>query len=159
MKNLPCMLLTVLASSCLAAEPLEPWGYPDPGALVKASSTLCEEQSKSAMLAWHLARKGRSREEVLALIPESPQAFPLRLTSAMRENIEDTFAYPEISQYTLYSFRAQVCLRETLGGVRMPRMAMIHDDLLRCQKDLGTERSNELFKCIQTAVKKMGPTQ
>lgn len=155
-KVLPFFLLSI-SQLCLAADTAEPWKYPDPGEMIKASNTLCEEQSKSAMLAWQLARKGQSREEVLALVPEPTQGFPLRLTSAMRENIEDAFAYAEISQYSLFSFRSQVCKREVLGALRMPRLAAIKDDVLQCQQAHGTDRSSELARCIQAAIKKVEP--
>jgi hypothetical protein len=140
-----------------AADTLEPWGYPDPNEFVMASNVLCADQAKSALLAWHYARKGRTRDEVLALIPESPKAFPMRLTSAMRENVEDAFSYPEISQYALYSFRAEICMRETLGAVRMPRLSLIEGEIRQCQRTHGTDKSNELFKCIQSAVRKVEP--
>jgi len=150
-------ILFITSPLAFAADPLEPWGYPDPSEFVKASNVLCADQAKSALLAWHYARKGRTREEVLALIPESPKAFPMRVTSAMRENVEDAFSYPEISQYALYSFRAEVCMRETLGAVRMPRLALAEGDVRQCQRTHGTEKSNELFKCIQSAVRKLEP--
>jgi hypothetical protein len=151
-------LLFVLACGCASASDTpEPWGLPDPGDLIKASNALCLDQTKSALLAAHYAKNGRTREEVLALIPESPKAFSLRLTSAMRENVEDAFMYPEISQYSLYSFRAEVCMRETLGAVRMPRLAAVRSEVAQCQKSFGTEKSNELFKCIQAVVRKAEP--
>ena len=151
-------LLSALFLTCpfaLATDALEPWGYPEPSEFVKASNVLCADQAKSALLAWHYVHKGRTRDEVLALIPDSPKAFPMRLTSAMRENVEDAFSYPEISPYALYTFRAEVCMRETLGAVRMPRLALVEGDVKQCQQAHGTEKSNELFKCIQSAVRKL----
>lgn len=97
------------------------------------------------------------KEDVLALIPESPKAFSLRLVSAMRENVEDVYSYPELSQYTYYSFRAEVCFRETLGGVRMPRLSSAYAAVAECQRTQGEEKSSQLFKCIQAVVRSMEP--
>jgi hypothetical protein len=155
-KILPPLLLLICGCASASDKP-EPWGLPDPGDLIKASNALCLDQAKSALLAAHYAKSGMSHEDVLALIPESPKAFSLRLTSAMRENVEDAFSYPEISQYSLYSFRSEVCMRETLGAVRMPRLSAVRADVTQCQKSFGTEKSNELFKCIQAAVRKAEP--
>lgn len=157
MKKLFCLVLALGCNSVSALEKLESWRLPEPGDLIAASNALCVDQTKSALLAWHYARKGYSRDEVLALVPESPKALSLRLISAMRENIEDAFSYPDLSQYTLYSFRAEVCMRETLGAVRMPRLAAVRNDVQQCQKTHGVEKSSELFECIKTAVRKAEP--
>lgn len=157
MKTFAYLVFCLFCGAASASEKLEVWGLPDPSELMKASQTLCADQAKTALLAWHFARSGRTREEVLALVPESPKAFTLRVTTAMRENVEDAFSYPGISQYTLYSFRSEVCMRETLGAVRMPRLATVRSEIEQCQKSHGTEKNNELFKCIQAVVRKVEP--
>jgi hypothetical protein len=86
---------------------MERWLLPEPEEMMKATQSLCADQAKSALLAWHYKKQGRAKEEVLALIPESPKALTLRITSAMRENVEDAYLYPELSQYTYYSFRSE----------------------------------------------------
>ena len=152
------ILLLALAGPLVThAQSLERWNLPDPDEMIKASNTLCVEQSRSALLAWEYKKQGRGREELLALIPDSPKAFELRLTSAMRENIEDAFAFPELSQYTYYSFRSEVCMRETLGAIRMPRLAAVHAQVAECQQLHGRERSAMLFKCVQSAVRAVSP--
>lgn len=151
--SIPILIASALANS----QPLERWHLPDPDEMIKASNVLCSDQAKSALLAWHYQSQGRSKEEVLALIPESPKAFTLRLTVAMRENVEDAFAFPDVSQYALYSFRSEVCMRETLGAVRMPRLSTMYDAIAQCQKSHGTEKSGALFKCVQTVVRASEP--
>lgn len=148
--------LLTLATSALA-QPLERWSLPDADEMIKASNALCADQAKSALLAWHYKKQGRTREEVLSLIPESPKALTLRLTSAMRENVEDAFAYPELSQYAYYSFRSEVCMRETLGAVRMPRLSTVYTGIAECQKTHGVEKSSPLFKCVQAIVRSAEP--
>jgi hypothetical protein len=150
-------LSLAVLSTAAAAQPLELWYLPDADEMVRASNVLCNDQAKSALLAWHHRAQGRSKEEVLALIPESPKAFTLRLTSAMRENVEDAYAYPDLSQYTLYSFRSEVCFRETLGAIRMPRLIVLYDRVSACQKTHGPEKSAVLFKCVQAVVRSAEP--
>jgi hypothetical protein len=97
MKTFAYLVFCLFCGAASASEKLEVWGLPDPSELMKASQTLCADQAKTALLAWHFARSGRTHEEVLALVPESPKAFTLRVTTAMRENVEDAFSYPGIS--------------------------------------------------------------
>jgi hypothetical protein len=156
MRNLLIAAAFALCTSA-SAEPLEQWSLPAPDEMLKASNVLCVDQAKSALLAWQLKRKGRSAEEVLALIPQSPKALSLRLVSAMHENVEDVYVYPNLSQYTLYSFRSEVCVRETLGAVRMPRLSAMYDKLAECQKTHGPEKSTQLFKCVQAVVREAEP--
>lgn len=102
MRTLIFLALGFAGTLAFASDKLEPWSLPDPDGLVKASNALCSDQAKSALLAWHYARGGRTRDEVLALVPESPKALALRLVSAMRENVEDAFAYPNISILAIF---------------------------------------------------------
>lgn len=48
-------------------------------------------------------------------------------------------------------------MRETLGAVRMPRLAAFRNEVEQCQVTFGMEKSNDLFKCIQAAVRKPTP--
>lgn len=157
MKKLLLLLLLAATSSGAFAQSLQRWSLPDPDEMIKASNSLCADQAKSALLAWHYKKQGRTKEEVLALIPESPKAFQLRLTSAMRENVEDAFEYPDLSQYTYYSFRSEVCMRETLGAVRMPRIATVYARIAECQASHGQEKSAPLARCVQTVVRTLEP--
>jgi hypothetical protein len=147
----------VLAASAVHAQALERWSLPDPDEMVKASNVLCADQAKSALVAGALRAKGHRREEVLALLPEAPQSLSLRVVSAMRESVEDAFDFPKLSTYTQYSFRAEVCLRETLGAVRMPRLAAVSPQLEECQRIHGPEKSNGLFQCIRAVVRRAEP--
>jgi hypothetical protein len=151
------LLVAYSLVTCAHAQAPERWSLPDPDEMIKASNTLCADQTKSALLAWHYKKQGRPKEEVLSLIPESPKAFSLRLTSVMRENVEDAFAYPDLSQYTYYSFRSEVCMRETLGAVRMPRLSTVYSGIAECQRVNGTEKSPALFKCVQGVVRAVEP--
>jgi hypothetical protein len=125
--------------------------------MIKASNALCVDQAKSALLAWHYRKQGRTKDEVLSLIPESPRALTLRLISAMRENVEDAYAFPDLSEYTYYSFRSEACMREILGAVRMPRLASLHESIVECQRAHGVEKSDKLFKCVQGVVRSAEP--
>ena len=136
---------------------MERWLLPDADEMMKASQSLCVDQAKSALLAWHYKKQGFKKEEVLALIPESPKALSLRVVSAMRENIEDAYLYPEISTYTYYSFRSEACMRETLSAVRMPRFSTIYSQVAECQKVHGSDKSTALFKCVQVSVRAIEP--
>lgn len=152
-------VITLAASFHVAAqsEPLKPWPLPDASTMIEAANILCLDQSKSAIMAVLMRENGRQREEVLALIPESPKAMNLRLVSAMRENVEDAFQYPALSKYTLYSFRSEVCIREALSAVQMPRLAVMYPKVAECQRQHGVEKSTPLFKCIQAAVREISP--
>ena len=136
-----------------SAQSIEKWLLPDPDEMIMASNSLCADQAKSALLAWHYKSQGRSKEDVIALIPEAPKALLLRVVSAMRENVEDAYQYSELSQYAYYSFRSEVCMREVLGAVRMPRMATVYPRIVECQKAHGIEKSASLFKCVQAVVR------
>jgi len=155
--KIPLLAALLTLATNVPAQSLEPWSLPDPDEMIKASNALCADQAKSALLAWHYKRQGRTREEVLSLIPESPKMLTLRLTSAMRENVEDAFSYPELSQYAYYSFRSEVCMRETLGAVRMPRVSAVYAGMAECQKTHGAEKSSPLFKCVQAVVRSAEP--
>jgi hypothetical protein len=157
MTNVLSSLVLLVLSAVAFAQPIERWLLPDPDEIIKASQTLCADQAKSALLAWHYKKQGRTKEEVLALIPESPKALSLRVTSAMRENVEDVFTFPELSQYTYYSFRSEACMRETLGAVRMPRLATIYPSIAECQSLHGPEKSTSLSRCIQLQVRSVEP--
>lgn len=139
------------------AEPLERWQLPDPDEMVKASNVLCLDQAKSTLVAAALRDQGRSKTEVLSLVPEAPKSLSLRLVSAMRESVEDAFDFPSLSQYSQYSFRSEVCFRETLGGVRMPRLVAVLPQIEKCQKTHGPEKSNALFQCIRVVVRSAEP--
>lgn len=134
------------------AHPREKWSLPDADEMVKASNVLCVDQAKSALVAGDLRAKGSSKAEVLALLPDAPKALSLRVVSAMRESIEDTFDFPDLSMYTQYSFRSESCFRETLGAVRMPRLATVQPQVQKCQQVHGPEKSNALFQCIRAVV-------
>ena len=151
------LLLLVGIASEASAQSMEKWPLPDPEEIIKASNALCADQTKSALLAWHYRKQGRTKEEVIGLVPEAPKALSLRVASAMRENVEDAYEYPELSQYTYYSFRSEVCMRETLGAVRMPRLATVYPRIAECQKLHGGEKSAPLFKCVQSIVRSAEP--
>ena len=158
MKLILFLLISAVAYVAPArAQPMDRWLLPDPDEMVKASNALCVDQAKSALLAWQYRTAGKSKAEVLALLPESPKAMPLRLVGAMRENVEDTFTFPDISQYTLYFFRSEVCLRETLGAVRMPRLQTVVIPIRECQRIHGETKSVALSKCIQGVVRAVEP--
>lgn len=155
--SLTGVVLSIGTIASALAQPLEPWRLPEPEGLVNASNVLCAEQARSALLAWQHRSTGRTREEVLALLPQSPKALTLRLTSAMRESVEDAFAYPDLSQYTLYFFRSEVCFRETLAAVRMPRLAVGLAPVRDCQRTHGSEKSVALSNCLQGVVRAVEP--
>lgn len=139
------------------AQPLERWLLPDAEEMVKASNSLCLDQAKSTLVAGALRSQGRSKAEVLALVPEAPKAMSLRVVSAMRESVEDAFDFPDLSPYAQYSFRSEACFRETLGGVRMPRLSTVRPQVEKCQQLHGPEKSNVLFQCIRTVVRSAEP--
>lgn len=156
MKSL-LILACFLATSTAQAQAIERWSLPDPDEMVKASNVLCIDQAKAALVAGALRAKGHNKEEVLSLLPEAPKSLSLRVVSAMRESVEDTFDFPKLSSYTQYSFRSEVCLRETLGAVRMPRLATVLPQVEECQRIHGQEKSNALFQCIRTVVRGAQP--
>ncbi len=136
---------------------MEPWNLPDPDEMISASNVLCTDQAKSVLVAVSLRNKGHKVEDVLGLIPTAPRALSLRVVSAMRENVEDLFQFFEISQYAYYSFRSEVCMRETLGAVRIPRFVTMRSKVLECQTQHGSDKSSGLFKCIQGVVRDAVP--
>ncbi len=75
----------------------------------------------------------------------------------MRESVEDAFDFPELSIHAQFSYRSEACFRETLSGVRVPRLAAIRTQVEKCQQVHGTEKSNELFKCVETVVRNAEP--
>jgi len=139
------------------AQPLERWLLPDPDEMVKASNVLCLDQAKATLVAGSLRAQGRSRDEVLSLLPEAPKAMSLRVVSAMRESVEDAFDFPSLSLYAQYAFRSEACFRETLGGVRMPRLATVRPQVEKCQQAHGPEKSNALFQCVRAVVRSAEP--
>ena len=118
MKRILFLVGGVISLAAAHAQPLERWLLPDPDEMVKASNVLCVDQAKSTLVAGALRARGRSKAEVLALLPDAPKTLSLRVVSAMQESVEDAFDFPDLSPYTQYSFRSEVCFRETLGGVR-----------------------------------------
>lgn len=139
------------------AQPLERWLLPDADEMVKASNVLCLDQAKSTLVAGALRSQGRSKAEVLTLVPEAPKTMSLRVVSAMRESVEDAFDFPDLSPYAQYSFRSEACFRETLGGVRMPRLSTVLPQVEKCQQTHGPEKSNALFQCIRAVVRSAEP--
>jgi hypothetical protein len=150
-------LIYAFAVIAIPAQAAEQWALPEPDEMVKASNVLCVDQAKSVLVAGALREKGLRREEVLSLIPEAPKSLSLRVVSAMRESVEDAFDYPRLSSYTHYSFRSEVCLRETLGAVRMPRLISVLPKIEDCQRIHGPEKSSALFQCIRTVVRDVEP--
>lgn len=157
-KPIPFLVVAVVMATA-QAQTLERWLLPDPDEMIKASNVLCIDQAKSALVAGSLRVQGRSRAEVLALVPEAPKALSLRVVSAMRESVEDAFDFPDLSTYTQYTFRAEACFRETLGGVRMPRLTTVRPQVEKCQQLHGPEKSNALFQCVRTVVRSAEPQQ
>lgn len=151
------LLIGAMVVTAVNAQPVERWLLPDPDEMVKASNVLCLDQAKSTLVAGALRAQGRNKAEVLALVPEAPKALSLRVVSAMRESVEDTFDFPGLSPYTQYSFRSEVCFRETLGGMRMPRLATVLPQVEKCQQVHGPEKSSPLFQCVRTVVRSAEP--
>ena len=112
---------------------------------------MCRLQSKSILAADKLRRDGKSRDEVLALVPAEPQDVPaakrVRLLEVTRENVEDVFDFRDLGPYTLYMFRWNVCARELLTVTRMARAATVHPQLAACQS-----RYSETQQCLQDLV-------
>lgn len=152
-------MIYAFAAITLPAQAVERWALPDPDEMIKASNVLCVDQAKSALVAGSLRVKGHGREEVLSLIPEAPRSLTLRVVSAMRESVEDAFDFPQLSSYTHYSFRSEICLRETLGVVRMPRLISMLPKVEECQRIHGPDRSSALFQCIRAVVRDAEPRQ
>lgn len=151
------VIVVALATSIAQAGALERWSLPDPGEMVNASGVLCVDQAKATLVAGALRAKGHSRDEVLSLVPEAPKTMSLRVVSAMRESVEDAFDFPKLSSYTQYSFRSEVCRRETLGAVRMPRLVAVLPQVEECQRIHGPEKSHSLFQCVRLVVQSVEP--
>ena len=156
MKNL-LIIVSFFAASAAQAQAVEPWSLPDSDEMVKASNALCVDQAKASLVAGALRAKGHSKDEVLLLMPEAPKSLSLRVVSAMRESVEDAFDFPKLSSATQYSFRSEVCLRETLGAVRMPRLVAVLPQVEECQRIHGPEKSSALFQCVRTVVRSAEP--
>ena len=150
-------LIGAMVAIAVHAQPLDRWLLPDPEEMIKASNTLCLDQSRSTLVAGALRAQGRSKAEVLGLLPEPPKSMSLRVVSAMREAVEDAFDFPDLSSYAQYSFRSEVCFRETLGGMRMPRLATVRAQVEKCQQTHGPEKSNGLFQCVRAVVRSIEP--
>jgi hypothetical protein len=151
------VIVGALAASIVQAQPLERWMLPDPSKMVNASDVLCVDQAKATLVAGTLRSKGHSRDELLSLLPDAPKTMALRVVSAMRESVEDAFDFPKLSSYTQYSFRSEVCRRETLGAVRMPRLVTVLPQIEECQRIHGPDKSNSLFQCIRLVIQSVEP--
>jgi hypothetical protein len=160
MKIMFFMIGGLVASSVQAqveAPAIERWPLPDPETMVSATNVLCADQAKAVLVAGALRANGRRREEVLSLVPEAPKNMSLRMVSAMRESVEDAFDFPKLSTYAQYSFRSEVCYRETLGAVRMPRLVAVLTQVEGCQRIHGPDKSNNLFQCIRGVIQGAEP--
>lgn len=153
MKDVSCFIFATVFSIAAHAQTPGSWSIPDPMALIEASNTLCAAQVKSALAAGELRQQGRSKAEVLALLPDSPKGMTLRVVSAMRESVEDAFDLPELSTQSQFAYRAEACFGETLGGARAPRLATLRSQVEKCQQLHGVEKSNALFKCVEAVVR------
>ena len=159
MKKISSFIVATSFSVVAQAQIVEPWSLPDPMALMEASNVVCADQVKSTLSSGALKAQGRSRAEVLALLPASPKGMELRVVSAMRESVEDAFDFPHLSTQTQFSYRAEACFRETLSGARPPRLAKIEPQLEKCQQLHGSEKSTELFRCVEAVVRSAEPQQ
>ncbi|MFZ6647441.1 hypothetical protein ACO0LO_17080 [Undibacterium sp. TJN25] len=157
MKAVFLFLIFALAETS-SAQDVTAWSLPAPDTMIAASNTLCRDQASSVLQIWEYKKNGRTKEDVEKLIPPAPKAMGLRFVSALHENVEDAYRFPQLSVYAYYSFRSEVCMRETLGAVRMPRLETIYPRVAECQKTHGTEQNNALFKCIQSVVRLIEPS-
>lgn len=146
-----------MATPLVHAQASEQWSLGDPDSTIRAVNVLCSEQARATLTAGALRVSGKSRSEVLALVPDSPKSLVMRTASAMRESVEDSFDFPKLSVYAHYSFRSEVCMRETVSAVRMPRLATMQAKVEDCQRVHGSDKSNNLFKCIQAVVRAAEP--
>ena len=152
MKNIALAISLLLAGSLASAQNMEKWGYPDPDVFAKAVHSLCNEQNLSVMLAARYRDLGRTREDVLALIPTKSQVIELRALDAYRENVEDVFAFPTIGTYTMMVFRAEVCRREVMAAKTYARFETVREKVAACEVQHGKEKSNALYACVRTVV-------
>ena len=149
------LLLLCLVTTSASAQMPEPW--PLPGAREMAAiAPLCAQQARSIIQADQLRRQGRTREEVLALIPaepeETPPAMRLRLLEVMRENVEDVFNYRELFSLTIYQFRWAVCAREVLTARRAQRLRTVLPKVVQCQARSLAAPENKVEDCIGQVV-------
>lgn len=151
MKSILAAVAFALTSTC-GAQTMEKWGYPDPGEFAKAALTLCAEQRDSVILSTRYRNDGRSRDEVLALIPPNPPSLQLRVVDAYRENIEDVYSFPQYGLYSMMVFRAEVCRKEVMSARRLGRFETVHEKIGACESRHGKERSNELYACVRGIV-------
>lgn len=154
MKRFLVIALIINTLTAQAAQP-EKWGLPDLDILIPAVNSLCQDQRNSALIAMGLRSEGRSKEEILALVPNDSPTFRLRSVEAMRENIEDVFLYPMISRYAYVVFRSEVCMREVLEARRFARFSTASTLVETCQKNHGTEKSGDLYQCVRRAVRSL----
>jgi hypothetical protein len=144
--------ITFCIASASGAQPMEKWGYPDPGEFAKAALMLCSEQRDSVILSTRYRNEGRSREEVLALVPVNPPSLQLRVVDVYRENIEDVYSFPQYGLYSMMVFRAEVCRKEVMSVRRLPRFDTVHEMIGACETRHGKQRSNELYACVRAIV-------
>jgi hypothetical protein len=147
MKHLLLVATAVVAGNALA-QPLEKWGYPDVDEFTKATVVLCAEQRDSVILATRYRNSGRSKEEVLALVPPNSPRLQLRLVDVYRENIEDVYAFPTFGLYSMVVFRAEVCRREVMSARRLGRFDSVREKVAACESRHGKEQSKELYSCV-----------
>ena len=150
-------LLPVVAlfASHASAQQLERWGYPDPDEFAKATYALCAEQNKSVMLAARYKDQGKSKEQVLALVPDNPPSLALRAVDVYRENIEDVFDFPEIGVYPLMAFRSEVCRIEVQSARRPGRFSAVKEKVAACQSIHGSNQSDAIYRCVRNVVRGM----
>jgi hypothetical protein len=152
----PCLAAALLLISAAApAQTMEKWGYPDPDVFAKAVHSLCEEQNLSVLLASRYRDQGRSKTDVLALIPENPPSLQLRAIDAYRENVEDVYAFPQFGTYAMTVFRAEVCRKEVMSARTLGRFATVHEKVAACESQHGKVKSNELYGCVRKVVLSM----
>jgi hypothetical protein len=155
MKCIALALSLLVAGSTASAQHMEKWGYPDPDVFAKAALSLCDEQNLSVMLAARHRDQGRTREDVMALIPPKSKVIELRALDAYRENVEDVFDFPNIGTYSLMVFRAEVCRREVMAAKTYPRFETVRVKVTACEAQHGKEKSNALYACVRTVVDSM----
>ena len=128
------------------------WSFPDPAEYMAHVTEICKPESSSALFIAALRDKGSTKDQVAARLPQGTPDR-IRLTHVVRENLNDLYAFPDVTAISYYAFRGASCVREKVEGKAPIAFATIATDVVACQKKHGAQNRPGLAGCIRALIR------
>lgn len=119
----------------------------------RAIKAQCRLEMEAARTAVQLRVQGKSKQQMLqSLPPLHPDST--RLLRQMYQNVNDTYAFPELNDFVYGIYRFEYCVRQLQHRPVPQHLQEVSTQLLACQTQFAGHASSQVVACVRNTFPK-----